>query len=115
MLVRNECILYTRDNTLERVFILYLNISRFSNYSTGKPVLSQPVKLISNPAVAMLYLLYSHAGVPEMALCAFPPRTDDINTLFEKGIKRLLRIAFVGLPVSSNEGFQLSKELLNRI
>jgi hypothetical protein len=81
----------------------------------GKLVPSQPVKLISNPTVATLHLLYSHACVPEMALYAFPPRTDDVNTPFEEGIKSLIRIVFVGIPISPNEGFQLSKELLNRI
>jgi hypothetical protein len=94
MLVRNEGILYTGDNLLERVFILYLNISRFSNYSSGKPVVSQPAKLILNPAVAMLHLLYSHAGVPEMALCAFPPHADDINAPFEEDIKSSVCIEF---------------------
>jgi hypothetical protein len=59
--------------------------------------------------------LYSHAGVPEMALCAFPPRTDDINTLFEERIKSLVKITFKELLISPSEGFQLSKELLNRI
>jgi hypothetical protein len=53
----------------------------------------------------MLHRLYSHARVPEVALCAFPSRADNINTLFEKGINSSVRITFIGLRIPPNEGF----------
>ena len=92
-----------------RKFLALINTISIQNTASQLPRI---ILIISG--VAALHL-YSYACVPEVSLCAFVPRTDDVNTPFEKDIKSLVRIFFVGVPISPNEGFQLSKELLNRI
>jgi hypothetical protein len=49
-----------------------------------------------------------------MSLCAFPPRTDDVNTLCKEGIKSLVG-GIRKTAILAESSFQLSKELLDGI
>ena len=51
--------------------------------------------------------------MPEMPSSTVLLLTNYINALFQKGIKALLRVFLIHMPVPFNKSFQLSKELFN--
>lgn len=102
---------YTRDKIFERVFILSLSIPHMSSIIPLQFSRWNWYVILLEPDYISSIVTLACRKWANGPLC-FSTSRRQLNTSVEKGIKSLVRIAFVRLPFPSNNGLQFSKSLI---